>query len=42
MSINISIEEYGLLKNFKDQIEEKKKEFFKLNMKNNRKRTENV
>ena len=33
MSINISIEEYELLKNFKDQIEEKKKEFFNLNMK---------
>ena len=33
MSINISIEEYELLKNFKDQLEEKKKEFFNLNMK---------
>ena len=33
MSINISIEEYELFKNFKDQINEKKKEFFDLNMK---------
>ena len=33
MSINISIEEYELFKNFKDQINEKKKEFFNLNMK---------
>ena len=33
MSINISIEEYELLKNFKDQLEEKKKEFFNLNLK---------
>ena len=34
MSINISIEEYELFKNFKDQInEKKKKEFFDLNMK---------
>ena len=33
MSINISIEEYELFKNFKDQINEKRKEFFDLNMK---------
>ena len=33
MRINISIEEYELFKNFKDQINEKKKEFFDLNMK---------
>ena len=33
MSINISIEEYELFKNFKDQINEKKKEFFDLDMK---------
>ena len=33
MSISISLEEYELLKTFKEQIEEKKKEFFNLNMK---------
>ena len=33
MSINISIEEYELFKNFKDQINKKKIEFFDLNMK---------
>ena len=33
MGINISIEEYELFKNFKDQINERKKEFFDLNMK---------
>ena len=33
MSINISIEEYELFKNFKDQINEKKKKFFDLNIK---------
>ena len=32
MSISISIEEYELYQSFKDQIEEKKTEFFKLNM----------
>ena len=31
MSINISIEECELYLSFKDQIEGKKKEFFKLN-----------
>ena len=33
MSISISIEEYELYQSFKDQIKEKKREFFKLNMK---------
>ena len=33
MSISISIEEYELYQSFKEQIEEKKREFFKLNMK---------
>ena len=33
MNISISIEEYELYQSFKDQIEEKKREFFKLNMK---------
>ena len=33
MSISISLEENELFKNFKEQIEEKKKEFFNLNMK---------
>ena len=33
MSISISIEEYELYQSFKEQIEEKKKEFFDLNMK---------
>ena len=33
MSISISLEEYELFKNVKEQIEEKKKEFFNLNMK---------
>ena len=32
MSIKISLEEYELFQSFKDQIEEKKKEFFKLNI----------
>ena len=33
MSISVSIEEYELYQSFKEQIEEKKREFFKLNMK---------
>ena len=33
MSISISLEEYELFKAFKEQIEDKKKEFFNLNMK---------
>ena len=33
MSISISIEEYELYQSFKEQIEEKKKEFFNLKLK---------
>ena len=33
MSISVSLEECELFQSFKDQIEEKKREFFKLNMK---------
>ena len=33
MSISISIEEYELYQSFQEQIEEKKREFFKFNMK---------